>query len=328
MKITQQPKNLFKKTNLGKNNFEVLDFKNISKLNYLCNIIISQRGKTGKTYNAKEFILEEYLKYGKISGWILNTQIQLQDTYKDFLKYNLLNSDKWDNVIITKSGLYLNKILFCRFLTISGAGKHKSNRVVLDYVFYDEMNECVDKIMDTLVDNYFSILFTSTDPILNKTPQQFIFCNQKSMGTPLFEKFEIVEILGPFMTTENYLMIYTPKVDDIKDIRQHTKDNLSAQFLNLCKLGGVYEKDVLNINKIDNIWGIIPFNKLSKDFLKEGTIIKTKKRYYDIYKNKNIWYFKNIERPKTGKNVVVYKKWMLKMKQHITCFYEKKYLKK
>lgn len=288
--MKQPTKEYLKQLDTGK---WVIDFDKLYSLPFPIIIIMSERGRKGKTFGAIELALDHYEKDNNHRTiWLLNTEKQWVKQKLKFLKNNKKISNRWDdytsdNPIGVVNSTGDNPI---EYWSLSTAEKSKGARdSTLKNIFYDEFNVGLDMLkwkQTELIDN---LLATATDQHRKekKNPLKlFIFANNKSLYTPLFINWNILKLDGEI--TEIYddygkplIFIYLPDADEY-EVEQQTKDDWTAQ---LSKRSGEYDHIFLNKSLYDNISGIHPDLSL-KEFQHISTFAYHNNNF-DIYKNKN-----------------------------------------
>ncbi len=252
-------KKYYQKINIHGRNKYVLDFNALRENDNHISIILSERGLQGKTYNAKEHILERWEQFGEKGLWIVNSSTQLQNMAKRFLANHIDNNEKWKEYKITGRGVQDNKTgeIMIYFAALSLFHNYKGGRdAKVKTVIYDEFNENCQLIWKIQVMAFESLLQTFTDPHEdNNSTQIFLLANSKSMAVPILHDLGIKKIEGE-ETLMRYnslkVWIYLPVKSEIEMERIRKK----WQY-DLSKLFQLADASYQNIANFDNFDGVI-----------------------------------------------------------------------
>lgn len=252
-------KRFHKKLNNG---LLAIDFHKVKAEGFPINILITERGEIGKTHNSKEFAIDEYLKYGVKSAWVLNSATQIDEDKSQFLVNNKAvdYEKKWEDVKIVNDSVIKDGNEFMKLVALSTSESKKGSR---DYriknIIYDEFNVGLDKIKTKQVFLFENLLATFKDvkKIIDHKMTVFIFGNNKSINTPLLVAWKIFEIKEELTKIyDEYgnplIMIYTPEIDQ-NLLEEKNKDDFTYQ---LAKRSGTADYIFHNMSIYDNINGI------------------------------------------------------------------------
>lgn len=292
-----------------KNGKKVFDFNKIAEKGFLMNVLITERGARGKTFNAKEFIREQYLKHQARSLWIMNTEglltKQISDFTKDFFKPSVTKMlpksslTFWDN--ITMTGAVSNNLArmdykdneVLKFLMINHAELMKGARVGYRYFFWDEFNVKANVIRKP-IDLFDSLLHSLEDLVSLHGGQQelqgFIFGNNKSLNNPILThmgithlEHEISEIRDQY--GKPLVLIIAPQIQGVQ-IKQLEEDNKNNSIYQFSKLIGTAEHSYYNQSLHDEVNNVIRYldDKETANLLKPAFTLYHKEEYLNVYK--------------------------------------------
>lgn len=256
-----------------KNGLKVLDFKKIAALNHRINIILSERGAQGKTFNIKEYILERWLKYKEKAVWVVNSQNQVLTGKVRFLTNNLKHNKAWANFGVDEHGVYfydrkdnshrkIGRTYIIYFTAIVNAAKQKTSRddAVTTFV-YDEFNEEIAHVWHVQCNNFDSIVHSYQVPQApNEKTKIFIFGNQKGVAIPILKRFgflklegeESVKKLGSNLTS--WLYVPVKHEQEIKRLQKYWLFQMSTAL-------DTMEQSFLNKSIDENVKGVIEIPK-------------------------------------------------------------------
>lgn len=300
-------------TNHHKRSVKVLDFKKFETLPFQFNMIVSMRGMLGKTYNTKDYILEQYKKEKKISLWLRNLATDLGIEREKFLSRDCPPNYKMCNF---KGSLKRNTLgvvdennnKFINFAAMNTIETQKGSRTIYDYIVWDEFNVNSHQVLG--ITNKFDDLLHSTEDIVNNYGEKdntkiFIFGNNKSLNHPLMVDMGITKIENEI--TEIYvnnqpLMIIIWVQPDQKFKDNFEKDNKSNPRFLMSKLLGKADHSYFNGTLYDEVNFVSDYIATTKRMneknrsLNINNVFKLiysvyhKDRYYNIYKLNNLEY--------------------------------------
>ncbi len=284
---------------------QVLDFQNVIKEGFFINFIISQRGAIGKTFGAKEFALDEFIKYGKKTVWVVNTGEQIKKEKTRFLKNNKqVFPDKWDDVEMEGDNVFYKGKEFIRLIALSGAEKEKGARDnQISYIIYDEFNVCLQMINTKQYDLLDNLFNTFSNVMEQKTTLKcFIFGNNKTVAVPIFNTLKIKTLIPELQQkiTDDGLklfQVYHPTVN-VKVANKRYKNN---PIYRLGMITGNAYHSFLNENLYDidfAVVGEITDENLIENKWKFITTIVVEKNYFELWKRNRIFYFQGLETKK------------------------------
>ncbi len=303
-----------------KNGSKVLDFHKIAAEGHRINIIMSERGAQGKTFNVKEYALDQYLKKGHKTLWILNAQDQIEKSIVKFTVDNAKVNKKWDDFAVDSHGVYLlnkknnshrlrdNREYFLYFSAIINAGKHKNSRDSdVKILVYDEFNEYINTVWNIQHIQFDSLLHSYSVPQAdNEETQIFMFGNQKGVAVPILQKLGFDKITGE-ETIKKYSSIFTswmyvPTKNKIE--MEKIEKHWMYQF---SKILGLADQSFLNKPREENLDGIVEIPKdedrdswlSDRDFKFKQTYIFNYQTYHLFKSNAfNMYYFVNTDKLK------------------------------
>lgn len=274
------------------NGQRVINFEAFANTEFPMILLITERGEKGKTFGAKEFMLEQHINNNKKSIWLRSTMDQCEKEKGTFLMDNKLKSklENWENVILERDYLIHDKRPFCEIVPLSKAENYKGGRHNPDYIIYDEFNTGLTNIKNKQAYLLLNLISTYDDSIGSDKQSKlkvFLFGNNKSYDTPLLIDLKVFKIDNVFtgMFSPNgtpILLIYEPKPDMAKieerkagnwiyEIAKVTgeSDNIYGNMSRYDRLNGILEPIGINLYpicqyKVDDRWYM--YNK----FLDEG----------------------------------------------------------
>ena len=290
------------------NGKKVLDFSKIAQTPYPIVLIISERGRLGKTLNVKEHLRETFLKNNLPNMWISNTIPFLnktkndwfKDLNKDFVRENI--GDKavkfWEETKF-KGGindnllsLYHNKNEFIKMLVMNHAELMKGARTKWGSIVWDEFNVKYNVIQNA-IGKFDSLLHSIEDVVAgdNNETKLYIFGNNKTLNIPLIYNLGITHIDNEIMTlhAENGLplaLVIAPKynLNDKEKIETENSDNWIYQTT---KQLGTHKHAYFNESLHDNINNVVRYKGYKKftNLIPHFSVFH-KNRYYNAYRNK------------------------------------------
>lgn len=238
------------------------DFKAIRNNKYRLNIINGIMDD-GKTFGAKEDMLERYLKYSESSIWIMNGMPLLSKEMSVFCISNIQFNKNWEKFEVKgdREGYiigYYDKKPFVFFLNIGSATK--TGRIEqTKNIYYDEFNY-MDKRIYNVQSDKFKILLSRCMRI-NKI---FLIGNATSLNIPLLYDLGIWEIKAEwteFDVWDNFKGLFHNFKRDEKFIDNKYKDSIAYAIM---KKSGYTKHAFENQYVLDNNANI------SRDYLKEN----------------------------------------------------------
>lgn len=295
------------------NGNKVFDFHKIDEDKVPINIIITERGAKGKTFNSKEFALDKFKESGKKTIWLMNTKEQVENDRNKFLTNNrLVNSNKWEDVELQNWNVKHKGETFLEFVSLSTSENKKGSRDMnVKYVIYDEFNVGLTQIRNKQVSLLNGLLATYND-IQNNDAEKvrlFIFGNNKSLYTPLLLALKIFVIDEEVMLFRDSLgkpliriICLKPNKDDVEEAYKYD------WTYQLAKLTGEDEHIFLNESLYDSINGIEQIN--INEYEQTSMTYYIENRYYGIYRHiiNGKYHVKSEDKPKTTQLIVLDKK--------------------
>ena len=318
----EKPKLIFRKSEKTMNDLyktlingsKVLDFEKIDKMGFYIHLLITQRGKVGKTLNMKLQIINKFLETGKPSKWLSNTKgiatSFKNDFYKDLEKKHVIeNMTKQQREFIESTkfkgniehnnmwnkGLYKGKPKdWFHVQALSLAELAKNSRTQWAYLVWDEFNVKFNQVQDP-VNKFDSLIHSMEDLVGNNSDKSnlhktFIFGNNKSLNNPIiislgirYVKHEITEVYTP--DGKPYMLMIVPKLtnDAIKELDEENKDN---PYYFASKQLGTWSHSYINESLYDDANGVERHRKYIKDYQPIYSVYHDDK-YYSIYKVAN-----------------------------------------
>ena len=267
--MKKQKINIHKKLANGN---EVLDFAKIEALGCPYNLLITQRGEEGKTFNGKDYLLDMYNKKGDKGIWLMNTNTQCNKDSLKFLTNNVkVDGTKWEGVerkgVENAYRFEKNGDTFIELVGLNTSEYSKGSRdSSIKRIFYDEFNVGLRAIGNKQT-HLFNTLLNTYNDIQNKNKDKlttFIFGNFKSLATPLLIDMKIFKIDKEHTFIKDsqgkpFIYIYCPKPKG-KVVEEKYKGDPIYEF---AKLTGEADHNFLNQSAYDIINGIIPFDERS-----------------------------------------------------------------
>lgn len=260
-----------------KNGKEVFDFNKIAKSGFPIHLFMTARGTMGKTFNAKEFIREQFQKHGRKSIWLMNSVRQLEREIavflEDFFKEStrkLLPKETVDfwrkckikgNTENNTCSLYYENEEVIKFLSMNHAELMKGARVGYSYVFYDEHNVKAEVVRD-IVKKFDSLIHSLEDLVSlhnsSQAVQIFIFGNNKSLNNKLINNMGIRVLqheISELTTDDGFFklaLVIAPQYSENQreDIEEANKHNW---IYHMSKQLGEHKHSYFNESSLDDI---------------------------------------------------------------------------
>lgn len=305
------------------NGHKVFDFEKIAKTGYGMILIMSERGSRGKTLNVKELLRKEFIKTGRPSIWLGNTNSMLddfktrynKDFNKPFVKKELgaKSTNFWKDTIAIgdnekntgqvdftthkkqKDGSILStRKLFIKLLSMNNTELMKGSRDNYKYVVYDEFNVKANVVREPI--NKFDSLLHSLEDIpsgYTQDLQVLIFGNNKSLNNPLIYRLGVSHVeheVSEVMTEDGFplLLIINPRYDE--DQRNKLEDdNKNNWIYQASKQMGTHEHAYFNESLYDDVNSVIKYldtEEKAKLLFPQFTI-HHKKEWMNVYKIKD-----------------------------------------
>lgn len=172
-------------------------------------VLISERGRLGKTYGAKELGQKLYLENGYPFVYVKNLTLQIKKESKRFLK-QVKDLEIFKNYDCNKEGVFTkekNKTKYsCFFHSLNSAEKDKGSRTEANIVILDEFMDGTKHLEDNQTFLLKSILDTYDNPVnpFNKKLKKcFILGNFKTLNSKLLIDLNIFSIKNELTTINN-----------------------------------------------------------------------------------------------------------------------------
>ncbi len=309
---------------------KVLDFKKITDEGFLINIIISERGAVGKTFGAKEFLLDRFVKYGEESVWVVSTkEIIKSEIANGFLTNNKLEfPEKWKDVKrIGTRWFYKNK-RFLKIIALSTAENDKGGRnSMIKWIFYDEFTLGLKVIGKRQFELLYNLMNTYSDVMKESIDLKvFIFGNHMTANIPLLSSLNIsdtsLEFSNKIINGSKLWLMYVPYVDQKIADSKYAKN----QIYQLGKLTGDADHSFLNKNLYDIDLGVVGIKTIEEIEQNNFHYISTlciDNSFLEVYFNpkEKLWFYKGLRKKKLkfGKN---YSKIQVGRKKDLQPFYQ------
>lgn len=262
----------------------VLDFEKISKINAFWNLIITQRGAMGKTYNVKEFIKNKWDKEKALTIWIRNMVKDIQNEANKFLYGDIPDNLKGCYIKgqAENNSLYVydeTDTAFIKLQAMNTAEDEKGTRILYNYWVMDEFNVNVKHIRDYIA-KYDDLLHSTEDIVnnygVNDNTQQFIFGNNKTWNHPLLYELGINGVEDEIeIYVDEYdnvmLFIFTPIISE-QDYDKFLEDNKHNKRVQATRLIGRDKHSYQNKSEMDNINNIYQFFNTGNEKLFDETL--------------------------------------------------------
>lgn len=290
------------------NGHKVFDYQKMWDDEAFFFILISERGKKGKTYGAIEFARDMYLKNDIPSFYFKNLSIQMEKSYKKIITMPKRNNpEKYENSISTKEEVYDNipvewdkndKVVKSKkypwlFLhSLNEAEKVKGARSIVNMGIWDEASDGLEYIkdqmgkFDTILNTYKNHSVSYKDDSFKK---MFILTNFKSLNLEFLIAMGVYKIDKPVTTVRGpngkiLLRILTVMYDD-NEIEEMEKEYKDDPIFQMGKVLETNDYSVFNKNMYDDINNVV----METDF-------KLYVRHFVIYGNNRYFHlFKRID---------------------------------
>lgn len=265
---------------VGKNgkmiSHNVFDYEKMWEDDAFYFIIISERGRLGKTYGAKEFGQKMFLKNGEPFVYAKNLSLQIKKESKRFLR-QVKDLDIFYKFEIDNSGVYKrkgkNKEYSCFFHSLNSAETDKGSRSEANLLILDEFMDGVRHLTENQTFALKSLLDTYSNPVnpfAKKLKKCFILGNFKTLNSRL-----LVD-LGIFSLKKELTTIYSPNGNALirilspqynKKQKELIEENLENEpIFEFGKITGQNEYSLFNENVGDILNNI---KDISADEIKE-----------------------------------------------------------
>ena len=268
---------------------KVLDFKKILNEGFLNNIIISERGRQGKTFNCLELVNELYFKEGRKSVWLYNTIASWEKALPRFTAENRrLNPSKWEGVKVSKDGLSFGGELFCYFHSVSTPYLAKGSRDgTVRLIVYEEFNEGLINFK-SLQTVYFTTIFDSFvnphDDDNEQNLQVLFLSNNKTLAVPILSDLGITDISEELQTFvhlgQKATLVYVPQHDAKGHNPLQFAKNRSYLFNSLT---GQLDRNFFNIADYENTDNCIDPSLYDEVRQKFSCFIKGKNHLFKVW---------------------------------------------
>lgn len=256
------------------------DFHKIAAAGYFITLIISERWSKGKTYNAKAFIADEYLKKGYRSLWLRNLVGDVEreratfldavpSTYDGAKFYGRADKNTmglgWGDEDETTANMGI------KFLSMNSAESFKGSRTWYRYVVWDEFNVNDDKVRN-LMDKFASLQETTNDALYGSDDahmqQWFIFGNNKSLASPIIVNLGVCEIQQEITTYEmsGFKMLLVIMVASDNTITNLLEEHPNPKYL-LAKQMDYDQHAYGNASLYDEVNSVYPITKTSFEWM-------------------------------------------------------------
>lgn len=276
--------------------FDIWDYDKILEDEAFIFVIISERGRKGKTFNATIKAKELYDKYGYTSIYMKNLEVQMDNSVSNFLKepkkhYPQLFQDNEVN----KSGVYegtgKNRKRWLQFINLNQAEKIKGARDLPYLLIYDEMSDGLRYVSEQ-TEKFKSVLDTMSDfKTKSGLKKVVILSNYKTLDTELMRDFKVFKIDREVSTIKNSLgkpliRVLLPQYDeqDIKEIEEELRGDA------IFELGELTDTNRYSLYN-ESLYDII--NNVKERDLK--WFEKAEKHLNILYNNMNVLVYRGIE---------------------------------
>lgn len=216
---------------------KIFDFDKMYQDDAFYFILISERGRLGKTYGAKELGQKLYLENGYPYVYLKNLNLQIKKEGKKFLK-QVNDLDIFADFSSDKQGVYKQegreKNYSCFFHSLNGAEKDKGSRTEANIVIYDEFLDGTKHLEDSPTFLLKSILDTYDNPVNpfeKKLKKCFILGNFKTLNSRLLIDLGVFKLEKQLTTLYDskgkaFVRILAPQYS--KKERKEIKEELSG----------------------------------------------------------------------------------------------------
>lgn len=262
------------------NKYDIWDYDKIYNDEAFIFVIISERGRKGKTFNATIKAKQLFDDFGYTSVYMKNLEVQMDNSVENFLKEPRKHyPEMFEDCEITKNGVYevkgekKDRIKWLQFINLNQAEKIKGARDLPHMLIYDEMSDGTEYLREQ-TEKFKSILDTMSDAKTNGGLKKVvILSNFKTLDTELMRDFKVFTIDKEVSTIYDsekkpLIRILLPQYteDDRIEIKQELKGNPIFEIGELTETNrySVYNESlydvVNNVEKRDIKW----FNECDK----------------------------------------------------------------